>query len=691
MSAIEKQPRGSAIPPQARVLRTRQLASGARVEDTSCFGDEVWELGPAQHQKHATTLKLDFAHVPADFRLVAKELFYALLTSDLPPGEPSMSIVTIRGMLSNVGEFLRWAQQERQLASLGAFTPQDAEAWDQYVKARKLAEMTKAFKWRTMCLFWVYRRKLTVDAVTFDPASVVEPISYEGGRGENSTARIPEQVISPLLVWALWWVQVAAVDVLGALAEWAALNAQTEVNRKLRGERAEDTRAALTAVLDRYRAEGRALPFGISHVNYSHLAREAGCATGSFSKGRVAHLIEQAVGELGVDDGSYLRHTVRAELDGRPFISRIAYGDLPDYVRLLTTAAYIVVSYLSGMRESEVKHLRRGCLKTWADQDAGVVRRWVTSLAFKGEDDPTGVEATWVVIEAVAKAVEVLEALQHPDEDLLFAVHYSSPFYKQVTRGQAVRNQTTIVALHAFGDWINEYCAAHGRADVVPLVDGRKWRFTTRQFRRTLAWFIARQSGGSIAGALQFRHLRIQVFEGYAGTSESGFRAEVEAEEALARGEKLGDLIVNHDHYRLVGPAAAEAERRLAEFERQVRFDGKVITDPKRLARHMERHDPHIYPGEFVTCVHNPDRALCRREGQDGPSLPDCQPLACRNVALSTENVEAFVSYLATIDKTLAKGEVLAPFLRHRLQQRRREIAEFLAEHTDPPQSPEAA
>ena len=46
----------------------------------------------------------------------------------------------------------------------------------------------------------------------------------------------------------------------------------------------------------------------------------------------------------------------------------------------------------------------------------------------------------------------------------------------------------------------------------------------TSQFRRTLAWFIARQLGGSIAGAIQYRHHSIQMFEGYAGTSDSGFQ-----------------------------------------------------------------------------------------------------------------------------------------------------------------------
>jgi hypothetical protein len=41
---------------------------------------------------------------------------------------------------------------------------------------------------------------------------------------------------------------------------------------------------------------------------------------------------------------------------------------------------------------------------------------------------------------------------------------------------------------------------------------------------------------------LQYRHQSIHLFEGYAGTSDSGFRDEVEAEQALARGHFLAEL-----------------------------------------------------------------------------------------------------------------------------------------------------
>ena len=111
-----------------------------------------------------------------------------------------------------------------------------------------------------------------------------------------------------------------------------------------------------------------------------------------------------------------------------------------------------------------------------------------------------------------------------------------------------------------------------------------------------------------------------------------------------------------------------------------MQFHGKVINDAKRLRRHMDRHDPHIYPGAFVTCVYNADRALCRRvDGGDGPSLPDCVPLRCHNVALTRENMDAFLGYLASMDRILANGDALTPLLRHRLEQRHAELARFLA------------
>lgn len=684
------------IPDTALVLAKRKLRAGLELTDTSRFGDDVWLLTPAIHQLHGRSLCLAFRTLPERFRLVAKELFYRLLTADLPADCASIrDIMTIRGYFSAVKYFLAWVDQ-RQTATLSDLTPADLEEFGRCLGSERITEVKRLVKRRAARLFWLCRTKLTADHLTFDPAAFLA----EDGRtqhvgpkqdSENATGRIPEPVHAPLLVWALRWVDDFADDILHACTEWAALHAYAQPGRK-RGippVAREVVRQRLAAILGQYRAEGRPLPgrptalnSSRAHgaVNLSHLAREARCSHRQLGEPRHLQHILHAADDLGVNDNSYLHTQPLGRLDGKPWLRQIAYEDVPLLARLLQTAGYIVVAYLSGMRDSEVKHLQRGCLGVWRDDRGRVVRRKVTSQAFKGEHDPTGVTATWIVTAPVERAIKMLEALQPASQRYLFALLPTSTSYLKERPNQAAITATTNRNLAAFARWINEYCASHRRADGIPRIQGQQWRLTTRQFRRTLAWFIARQPGGVIAGALQYRHLRVQMFEGYAGTSDSGFRAEVQAEEAIARGEKLGDLIVNHEHHRLIGPAAEEAEARLAEFERHVQFHGKVFNDAKRMQRHLDRHDPHIYPGAFVTCIHNADRALCRRgDGEDGPSLPDCVPLRCRNVALTKDNLDAFTGYLAAMDRTLANGDALAPFVRHRLEQRRDATAHFLA------------
>ena len=67
--------------------------------------------------------------------------------------------------------------------------------------------------------------------------------------------------------------------------------------------------------------------------------------------------------------------------------------------------------------------------------------------------------------------------------------------------------------------WVNAYCAAQGFTKAIPDVGGQPAKVATAQFRRTLAWFIARRPGGSIAGAIAYRHHSVQMFEGYAEVS----------------------------------------------------------------------------------------------------------------------------------------------------------------------------
>ncbi|MCX4681271.1 hypothetical protein OG413_39430 [Streptomyces sp. NBC_01433] len=82
----------------------------------------------------------------------------------------------------------------------------------------------------------------------------------------------------------------------------------------------------------------------------------------------------------------------------------------------------------------------------------------------------------------------------------------------------------------------------------------------------------------------------------------------------------------------------------------------------------MARHDSEVYPGTYVTCVFNPDKALCRpRPARGGRTVPvphDCQPLECRNVALTAANTTALAAEADRLDLLLRARPPSRPFRR---------------------------
>jgi integrase len=682
MTVPNRAGRPTPIPPGALVLGRRPLAAGCRRRDTSRFADDRWDLAPALHTNHKGSLSMDFTTVPPGFRPVVKELLYALLVIDLPDGEDEQRVESVRGLLSSLMMFLTWADGLGH-RSLAGIPLEELRKYPGSKAVMGLTLPTRRYRLRSARMFWIYRSKLTADGFVGDPGDLKEwKLPSRDRSAENATERIPEQVVAPLLIWSLRWIDDFADDVLEAVREWERLNAEGGMNRIRRGAApARDLDARLRGLLDGYRALGRPLPGSAAgNVNHAHLARELGCAPGSLIRAaRPPRLIAEAAEELGIAGGTFLRTPVRALVDGRPWHGPIEYTQVPVLASLLQAAASILTLYLSGMRDSEVKHLEAGCLSRRLRADGSVHRRRVRSLAFKGEDDVRGVPATWVVSEAVDRALAVLERLHDGGNGYLFALPPTSRAILRGHRNEAMTNATTNRGIRSFMDWINDFCREHDRSDGIPLVRGSRVSVTTSQFRRTLAWHIARRPGGVIAGAIAYRHAGVQMFEGYAGTSESGFRAEVEAEVAITQSERLGEMVTTSGHRRLTGPAAAEAEARLDEFARHVVFEGKVVTDRKRLQRILDRHQPHVYFGKFVTCVHNRDRALCRRDDDsEGPNLHGCVPLRCRNVALTRDNRAAVVEHLAELDARLDNPDRWAPLVLTRLREERSEVAAFL-------------
>ncbi|MFI7356185.1 hypothetical protein ACIBTP_19830 [Streptomyces avidinii] len=666
------------------VLHGRPLRPGARLEDTSRYSHDVWHLAPARLKIHEYSMILNFLSLPQRFRPAVKQLFYALLSLKPPDGEPSPTIATIRGMFTEMRRFLMWLDKRwpPERNELSVLSSSDLEDYGKHLLARFPNNRSQRESSRGgVRLLWRWRLQMGEHALRFEPLHLDGwRESSSTGRGENKTDRLPEEVLGPLFVWALRFIDDFAPDILKADREWRA-SRKKRVGRYL--ERSA-VGSRLQAILDEYVAVGRPLPGWRGQPSLTHFSRLLGCRHDAVRPHQAALAAAAAV--VGVTEGAFLDGSVQGRLDEEPWVDSIATNhesanSLARLSRILHASCYVVIAFLSGMRESEVKHIKRDCIEIKYDEDGRPYRWKLSSLAFKGEDEVEGVPATWTVCATVVRAVEMLEKLQPKTCDYLFTGLLHGNGAKK-SSNEVEGNRATNTHLNDLVVFVNQLCADRGRSDIIADSAGRPFKLKTSYFRRTLAWFIARHPGGVIAGALQYRHRSIRMFEGYAGTSDSGFRAEVESEQAIARGEVYMEMIEAHQHLNLAGPSAEEATRRLTDFGDRAQFQGQVALDKHRLTRIMKRNDPAIYPGEYITCVNDPAKALCekaRRGNSEGlPAHGGCLPLACRNVTLTPENVGAWQREIARIDKRLGSRPTLAPRLKQLHQNRRAEVVAFL-------------
>ncbi|MFI5593715.1 hypothetical protein ACIA5G_52445 [Amycolatopsis sp. NPDC051758] len=621
---------------------------------------------------------LNFATIPAPYRHTAKQLCHGLLSGPHPDGERPYAIGTIRNIVSRLRRFFLWLAEHMPRRCLADLTTADLCRYNQALASSPLTPLAAGNVRSTIGLLWRYRHHLD-DGLTVDPRHAEGWSTPAGTVAENRTARIPEQVLAPLLAWALRFTDDFAPDIL------TAVRARQAQLQRLAGPlltRQGDILAQLDTYLQQHLNEAAPLPGLRGKPNAYFIGSQIGCQRSRLHAPAPARMIHETAAVVGVTDHTWLVPAITGQLAGQPWVDGIATHHPTQSVavlaRLLHTACYIVVAYFSGMRDSEIKHIRRGGVTTLRDSTGAAYRWRLTSRVFKGQHDPAGTPETWIIGAPASRAVAVLEELQPSGEDLLFR-----PLSR--TQGRAadvINTPSTNRQLNEFVIWVNAYCARAGRADVITNADGGVFRLRSSQFRRTLAWFIARRPGGSIAGAIQYKHHGIQMFEGYAGTSRSGFRAEVESEQALLRGDHLTDIATTYYH-DLAGPAAEEARRRLDVLTANPDFPGLVLADPVRARRFLARHEPDIYPGTYATCVFTAATARClppsRAAASTVPALERCHPLECANVALTPGNAAALQREHDRLESALTDPASLPPLLAHRLRRRQHDIARLLA------------
>jgi len=600
--------------------------------------------------------KADFSLIdhPA-FRLAAKEFIYARLTVEQPRGHRG-----IRRTMKPTGTYVElwkvrlWFEYltARGHHALTTVTPADYAGYLEHA-GKNAEEEQRSPRWtaNVIDVLWrlhAYRHHISGAEnlpMPWPGFSAQRVAGYHDTGRENQTPRIPEEVIAPLIRWSLIYVNVAAPDIIGCALEWDALR-----SGRVRTETRESLDRRLTRWIEERRAAGRGLPAAapggkafrnlapddpLRTININLTGRLADLPTGAISSSkRLQAILRNAAATMSLETGGLpTRPRINPET-GEPWHPGIGPSDIDGLLSALTMACYILIAYLSGMRDSEVSSLKRGCLREEHLPDART-RYWVDGTAYKNERSE-GRPASWVVIEPVAHAVKLLESLH--DFDYLFARHWLP---KVAGYGEIARNINT--PLNEFLEKINTVHSPVTGPPTIPLVHGEPWRLTTRQFRRTIAWHIANRPFGVVAVKLQYQHVNVTTSLGYAGSSESGFRQEVATEGDLGR---LDDIYTMYERHRIngetsTGPGGHAVDSEFDRIAAQVE-NIPLAARPDRVRSMLRDRAATLHVGPAADCFFRAATAVCQQHvpinERVAPVVALCDPVRCTNARLGPEH-----------------------------------------------------
>ncbi|MER8403093.1 hypothetical protein [Mesorhizobium sp. M1348] len=296
---------------------------------------------------------------------------------------------------------------------------------------------------------------------------------------------------------------------------------------------------------------------------------------------------------------------------GEPLLGAYAVRHAANH---LVEACYIVIAGFVGMRVSEILSMEVGAIEFRAIGETGVKQAYVVARLFKTVDQHGGRAERWIAPEPVVTAVKLLEQLSAPFREVsgkreLFLV-------KNTQYGEIV----PVTQMH-IGWRINDFARHVG----VPLHEGKPWPFSTHQFRKTFARFIARKDRSQLLGlAEHYKHASVAMTaRGYVG-SDFDLHQLVNHESREETATALERLLVSD---RLAGRMG----ERIAAGN--ARFRGRAGEQVRRdyIEFVLKETDLRIHACDYGWCVFQSETSRCG--GEVAPSEAGRSPSVCLECA----------------------------------------------------------
>lgn len=676
------------------VCQRNQSELASLKAEKSIFGSDRWLVYAASGKPTVSKREIIFERFPVPWKDVIKRISWCMLNVNAPINlitrpHAARTIITPPSVSSNIvaeiWPFINWLIGQG-VQDLSEVTVAILRQYGEEVAQTKMTRATKGRRLWGPTRFWMYARYLpSSDQLCQPPWDSEGTDDYLGPANwsaENATQPIHPQTMSALLCWSLAVVEDFSDTILSTIEKRDQLRSQ--IPKHSEPKNAEN----FSTYLNNYIAKRGGIP-GVVIQGHLKVALQYIAAKTSVPYSLAKSNIERGSNRNAkILSGSPLVDGPLLSFQDQYLRTYIDYYEVDELKEVLSTACIIVIAYLSGMRSEECRGLQRGCCKGISDL-SGTVRFEITAKSYKDALDSNGNaiyggairNEPWHIIQPVAKAIEVIEALH--DEEYLFSEIALNKFAKD-DLGLVMPAFRINAHIVKFISWCNRESEKSNLPDM-RIPDDPSGAITMRRFRRTLAWFIYRQPAGRISLGIQYGHLQGTTSDGYGSRAAAGLRDIFPMEEAFARADALASAVEKQAGGEFVsGPAADRYVAGVTEFLH--RFQGKYLTT--RQAAELSR-DPafRIFDNgvQPLACCYDSSKALCHPDREKSsnidatPNLTRCDS-KCPNIARTDSHMNQ-LKIEAKWQELQSLSELVPEPLRQRHIQRVAAIAEMIEKH----------
>lgn len=631
------------------------------------FSENLWSLAAMAPPRQREKVTCNFESIPDPFRLAVKKAVWLLINDGKPDRavrrggtktKKWLAAATVVGFVNDIRVFLKYVAAETP--EVRSFRGIVSETMDAYVGSLdgRLGRESVGSQYTSIRLL----HDLTADLHSSErlPApSWVDEKVFLGNRGgsDNATPRMPDAVVTPMLLWSVTFVEQFADDILAASDAINAHVPSVVQDHPLNALQAEQLIRAWQ------KDHGNSLPWTDSStggIALSYMCFSLNWDTHYVRGGLKARMRRFPDMVITDNPACPIPTPVHGKVHGRCW-----QPEGLDFYRLnahrtdLQSACMFLLSLNSSMRPEELLNLE---LKTRQDDGTkvpltvrveapdGQVRHLLYGRTFKGQDGidgtqrPDGVVRTWAITELGANAVSVLERLNGRHGRLFVPV--GTP-----TTDCSARPPTTCLAARNLRKFVTRM-----RSLAKELALPREYVFsedaedfmTLSVFRRTSEVLTQQEIGGVLAGAHQAGHrLRdpydTRVTEGYGGLAT---QSKLGCRTSDRTGQALAHLVVESRQGVIGGPAADRAldVASLAAAELEL-VDPAMLMTPvlsnewKRITKSIGQsvYEVPLAGGTHAYCIFHLPWSACTQEGEK-PDVAGCK-IVCPNKALTMDSV----------------------------------------------------